>query len=250
MATVLVVDDEDDILEIVRMNLELDGHDVLVARGGAEAFEIVRRQTPDVVLLDIMMPGIDGWDVLARLKSDPELRATTVPVLMLTALTADDDRVRGGIEGAIRYITKPFLPSDLCAEVNRVLDGEPEPVRRKQVQQESLVALARMEKGAAKGAATSDDAVHPHLTRLERVREPQAEPPHIRAVRERMGALSPKQRELLDVLHRSASVSQAAVDLKVSRSNVYASLRRISRKLGTRSVGELLALVREGDLLR
>jgi DNA-binding response OmpR family regulator len=246
MATVLAVDDEDDILEIVRVNLELDGHEVLLARSGAEALELVRRHRPDVVLLDIMMPGVDGWDVLARLKSDPELQATTVPVLMLTALTAEDDRVRGGIEGAIRYITKPFLPSELCAEVNRVLDGEPEPVRRKQVQQESLAALARMEKGSV---MPRGDVVHPHLTRFERVREPEAEPPHVRAVRERMGALSPKQRELLDVLNGSASVSQAAADLQVSRSNVYASLRRISRKLGTRSVGELLALVREGDLL-
>ena len=246
MATVLAVDDEDDILELVRVNLELEGHEVLLARSGAEALELVRRQRPDLVLLDIMMPGLDGWDVLARLKSDHELRATTVPVLMLTALTAEDDRVRGGIEGAIRYLTKPFLPSELCAEVNRVLEGDPEPVRRKQVQQESLAALARMEKGAA---VTRDDAARPHVTRLERVHEPPAEPPHMRAVRERMSALSPKQRELLEVLHGSASVSQAAVDLRVSRSNVYASLRRISRKLGTRSVGELLALVREGDLL-
>ena len=71
----------------------------------------------------------------------------------------------------------------------------------------------------------------------------------MRAVRERIGTLSPKQRELLDMLNTTSSVSQAASDLQVSRSNVYASLRRISRKLGTRSVRELLALVREGDLL-
>jgi len=114
------------------------------------------------------------------------------------------------------------------------------------VQQESLAELARMEKGASAGR---DGEVHPHLTRLERAPEPQSEPPHMRAVRERIGTLSPKQRELLDVLHATASVSQAASDLQVSRSNVYASLRRISRKLGTRSVRELLALVREGDLL-
>jgi two-component system, OmpR family, response regulator VicR len=245
MATVLAVDDEPDILEIVKINLELDGHEVVLARSGAEALELVRRQPPDLVLLDIMMPGIDGWDVLARLKRDTDLKATNVPVVMLTAKTAADDRVRGGIEGAICYLTKPFLPSELCAEVNRALQGEPEPVRRKQVQQESLAELARMEKGAA----PRDDRVRPHLTRLERVPEPQVEPPHMRAVRERIGTLSPKQRELLEVLHATASVSQAASDLRVSRSNVYASLRRISRKLGTRSVSELLALVREGDLL-
>ena len=246
MATVLAVDDEPDILEIVKVNLELDGHDVVLARSGAEALELVRRQPPDLVVLDIMMPGIDGWDVLARLKSDPDLKAATVPVVMLTARTADDDRVRGGIEGAICYLTKPFLPNELCDEVNRALEGEPEPVRRKQVQQESLAELARMEKGAS---APRADRVHPHLTRLERPPEPPAEPPHMRAVRERIDTLSPKQRELLEKLHATASASQAASDLQVSRSNVYASLRRISRKLGTRSVRELLALVREGDLL-
>jgi two-component system, OmpR family, response regulator VicR len=246
MATVLAVDDEPDILEIVKVNLELEGHTVLVARSGAEAIELVRRTVPDLVLLDIMMPGTDGWEVLARLKRDPELHATTVPVVMLTALSAADDRLRGGIEGAVRYLTKPFLPADLCAEVNRVLEGEPEPVRRKQVQRESLAEIARMEKGASQ-AGVAD--ARPHLTRLERSPEPQAEPPHMRAARERVASLSPKQRELLEALHASASVSQAAADLSVSRSNVYASLRRISRKLGTRSVGELLALVREGDLL-
>ena len=245
MATVLAVDDEPDILEIVKVNLELDGHEVVLARTGAEALELVRRGPPDLVLLDIMMPGLDGWDVLARLKGDPGLKATTVPVLMLTARTADEDRVRGGIEGAICYLTKPFLPSELCAEVNRALEGEPEPVRRKQVQQESLAELARMEKGAS----AADDRVRPHLTRLERAPEPQTESPHMRAVRGRIDTLSPKQRELLEALNATASVSQAASDLRVSRSNVYASLRRISRKLGTRSVRELLALVREGDLL-
>src|SRR4029079_3026351 len=99
MATVLAVDDEPDILEIVKVNLELEGHTVLVARSGAEAIELVRRTVPDLVLLDIMMPGTDGWDVLARRKRDPELHATTVPVVMLTALSAADDRLRGGIEG-------------------------------------------------------------------------------------------------------------------------------------------------------
>ena len=138
------------------------------------------------------------------------------------------------------------LSSWLFGVARRALRGEPEPVRRKQVQQESLAELARMEKGSS---APRDDRVRPHLTRLERAPGTRAEPPHVRAVRERIGTLSPKQRELLDVLDATASVSQAASDLGVSRSNVYASLRRISRKLETRSVRELLALVREGDLL-
>ena len=249
MATVLAVDDEPDILAIVKVNLELDGHEVVLARSGAEALELVRRQPPDLVLLDIMMPGIDGWDVLARLKRDPDLKAATVPVVMLTARTADDDRVRGGIEGAICYLTKPFLPNELCDEVNRALQGEPEPVRRKQVQQESLAELARMEKGA--GPATPQaHSPRPHLTRLERSPERGPDPPGLRAARDKLAELSTKQRQLLQVLAATPSVSQAATELEVSRSNIYASLRRISRKLGTRSVPELLALVREGDLLR
>jgi DNA-binding response OmpR family regulator len=246
MATVLAVDDEPDILEIVKVNLQIEGHTVVVARSGAEALELVRQQVPDLVLLDIMMPGLDGWEVLAQLKHDRALNAGSVPVVMLTALTGDEDRVRGGIEGAVQYLTKPFVPADLCAEVQRVLDGDPEPVRRRQVQREALAELARMEKGASTAA---DDHAHPHLTRLEHTPERHAEPPMLRTARERLVGLSPKQRELLDVLRVSPSVSQAAADLQVSRSNVYASLRRISRKLGTRSVGELLLLVREGDLL-
>ena len=85
--------------------------------------------------------------------------------------------------------------------------------------------------------------------KLEHSNEPQSELPRVKAMRERLDQLSPKQRELLEAIRESSSVSQAASDLSVSRSNVYASLRRISRKLGTRSVPELLAILREGDLL-
>jgi DNA-binding response OmpR family regulator len=246
MALVLAVDDEEDILEIIRVNLELDGHRVLLAHDGQEALDQVNRHRPDLVLLDVMMPGMDGWEVLTRLKADADTDMSEVPVLMLTARTADEDRVRGGIEGAIRYLTKPFLPVELCAEVASALEGEPEPVKRRQVQREALSQLARIEKGSP----TADSSVRPHLTRLERTPEPEPEPPRVRAIREKLADLSTKQRQLLSVLRAAPSVSQAAEDLDVSRSNVYASLRRISRKLGTQSVPELLALVREGDLLR
>ena len=252
MALVLAVDDEDDILEIIRVNLQLEGHEVVLAHDGPEALDKIKRRRPDLVLLDVMMPAMDGWDVLARLKSEPEYRdAADVPVLMLTARVGEEDRLRGGIEGAVRYLTKPFMPDLLCAEVARTLAGEePEPVRRKQVQRESLAQLARLERGAGSGDTGTPGTVHPHLTRLERVPEPDAEPARVRAMRDKLGSLSPKQRHLLEVLQATPSVSQAASELEVSRSNVYASLRRIGRKLGTRSVPELLALVRDGDLLR
>jgi len=253
MATVLAVDDEEDILTIIRHNLEREGHRVLTAPNGDRAIELVREEQPDVVILDVMMPGTDGWGVLNLIKSEREELAT-IPVLMLTARAADEDRIRGGIEGAIRYLTKPFSPRDLCSEVAAALEGEPEPIKRRKVQKESLAQLARLEKKSSPSSSRrrSDDvaAVAPHVTRLEHVPAAESDNYQIRAVRDRLDQLSPKQLELLRALEGSDTVSQAASDLGVSRSNVYASLRRISRKLGVRSVPELLAIVRTGELFR
>jgi DNA-binding response OmpR family regulator/DNA-binding CsgD family transcriptional regulator len=247
MAKVLAVDDEPDILEIIRVNLELEGHHVVLVADARQALTAIRAHKPDLVLLDVMMPGVDGWTVLGELKAEPDTALSTIPVLMLTARTAEEDRLRGGIEGAIRYLTKPFQPQALVDEVSAALAGEPEPVRRRKVQRESLTRLASIEKGADAGGASK---VRPRLTKLERTPEPESESPRVRAIRDHLAALSPKQRELLEAVRAAPSVSQAATDLAVSRSNVYASLRRISRKLGVRSVPELLTLVREGDLLR
>jgi DNA-binding response OmpR family regulator len=254
MATVLAVDDEEDILTIIRHNLEREGHRVLTAPNGDRALELVREEQPDVVVLDVMMPGTDGWGVLNLIKAEREELAT-IPVLMLTARAADEDRIRGGIEGAIRYLTKPFSPRDLCSEVAAALEGEPEPVKRRKVQKESLAQLARLEKKSSSGTrrrTTTDETAtaSPHVTRLEHVPAAETDNYQIRSVRDRLDQLSPKQLELLHALEGSDTVSQAASDLGVSRSNVYASLRRISRKLGVRSVPELLAIVRTGDLFR
>jgi DNA-binding response OmpR family regulator len=254
MATVLAVDDEEDILTIIRHNLEREGHRVLTAPNGDRALELVREEKPDVVVLDVMMPGTDGWGVLNLIKAEREELAT-IPVLMLTARAADEDRIRGGIEGAIRYLTKPFSPRDLCSEVAAALEGEPEPVKRRKVQRESLAQLARLEKKSSPGtrrraAADETATAGPHVTRLEHVPAADTDNYQIRSVRDRLDQLSPKQLELLHALEGSDTVSQAASDLGVSRSNVYASLRRISRKLGVRSVPELLAIVRTGELFR
>jgi DNA-binding response OmpR family regulator len=252
MATVLAVDDEEDILTIIRHNLEREGHRVLTAPNGDRALELVREEKPDVVVLDVMMPGTDGWGVLNMIKAERDELAT-IPVLMLTARAADEDRIRGGIEGAIRYLTKPFSPRDLCAEVAAALEGEPEPMKRRKVQKESLAQLARLEKRSSPGTrrrAEDTASVSPHVTRLEHVPAAETDNYQIRSVRDRLDQLSPKQLELLHALEGSDTVSQAASDLGVSRSNVYASLRRISRKLGVRSVPELLAIVRTGELFR
>ena len=252
MAKVLVVDDEADILELIKVNLELDGHDVLTALGGEEALERVREVHPDLILLDVMMPGVDGWTVLGRIKSETDVDISQIPVLMVTARTAQEDKIRGGIEGAIRYLTKPFSPSALRDEVRDALVGEAEPIRRRQVQRESLEQLARLEKGgggsSVPSAQPASGQVRPRLTRFEHAPEARVESLEVREARQKATSLSPKQKELLQVLRESRSVSEAAGRLGVSRSNVYASLRRIGRKLGTRSVPELLTLVRAGDL--
>jgi CheY-like chemotaxis protein/DNA-binding CsgD family transcriptional regulator len=248
MATVLVVDDEADIRDIVRINLERDGHRVLTAAGGPEGLELLHRERPDLVILDVMMPGLDGWQVLTSIKGESEHEISDVPVLMLTARSGDMDRIRGGIEGAIRYIQKPFSTMELREEVRVALEGDPEPVKRRQVQREALESLARLEKGDADGpAAAAGPRPRPHLTRLEHAPEPsEAAAPAAPAID--LARLSPKQLELLRTVGDNDTVRAAAVLLGVSRSNVYASLRRIARKLGVSSVPDLLTLARRGGL--
>lgn len=247
MATVLVVDDEPDIRHLVKVNLELDGHRVLQAANGAEALEAVHDEVPDLMLLDVMMPEVDGWQVLEAIKGESDDQIQRIPILMLTAYDSADNRVRGGIEGAIRYLSKPFSPVQLRQEIRDALAGAPEPEKRLKAQRAALEQLARMEKGASPQA---EPTARPHLTRYEHRRAPASEPRHVVAARERMGELTDKQRGLLENLATAPSVSDAATQLGVSRSNVYASLRRISRKLGIASVPELLTLVRDGALVQ
>ena len=247
MATILVVDDEPDIRALVQLNLELDGHRVITASNGAEALELIADEIPDVMLLDLMMPEVDGWTVLETIKAATDLDVNRIPVLMLTANDAVDARVRGGIEGAIKFMTKPFSPVGLREEVNAALAGDPEPTQRRRAQQAALEQLARLEKGTD-GPEGGSAAPRPHLTRLEHRPVAATEPKQVLVARERLTSLTDKQRDLLERLAATSSVSDAAADLGVSRSNVYASLRRISRKLGVPSVPELLGLVREGAL--
>ena len=249
MATVLVVDDEVDICQLVKINLEMDGHQVLTAANGPEALTLVAQAAPDLVILDIMMPGIDGWEVLSRIKSDKDSDRSEIPVLMLTARTDDLDQVRGAIEGAIRYMTKPFSVVELRDEVARALVGDPEPVKRRVAQHQALERLARIEKGGAAGPGGPVAAsARPHLTRLETAgSHAPAAPARPRAPVNGLAKLSPKQLELIRTVGGTPTVREAAERLQVSRSNVYASLRRIARKLGVRSVPELVKMARQGS---
>ncbi|HEY0736633.1 MAG TPA: response regulator transcription factor [Herpetosiphonaceae bacterium] len=113
---VLVVDDEPRIVNFVRMNLELEGCRVIAASNGREALERIRDNLPDLVLLDIMMPGMDGFEVLRRLR-----QFSTVPVIVLTAKDQEDDRIQGLELGADDYIGKPFSHRELLSRIRAVL---------------------------------------------------------------------------------------------------------------------------------
>ncbi|MGI5835433.1 MAG: response regulator transcription factor [Chloroflexota bacterium] len=112
---ILVVDDEPGIVDIARANLEGHGYTVIGAYDGEEALEKIKEERPDLVILDILMPEMDGWDVLERIESNPDLSG--IPVIMLTARVSDEDVLRGLETGAVEYMTKPFYPQDLVAAV-------------------------------------------------------------------------------------------------------------------------------------
>ena len=113
---ILVVDDEKRMVRFIQLNLEQDGFQVLTAYNGKEALEQVRTQLPDLILLDIMMPDISGFEVLKRIRE-----VNTVPVIMLTAKGEEDDRIQGLELGADDYITKPFSPREMVSRIRAVL---------------------------------------------------------------------------------------------------------------------------------
>jgi DNA-binding response OmpR family regulator len=113
---ILVVDDEVRMVRFIRLNLEHDGFQVIEAYNGMQALERMRTSLPDLVLLDVMMPDIDGFEVLRTIRE-----ISQVPVIMLTAKGEEDDRVRGLELGADDYITKPFSPREMVSRVRAVL---------------------------------------------------------------------------------------------------------------------------------
>ncbi len=113
---ILIVDDEKRMVRFIRLNLEQDGFKVTSAFNGIEALEQIRKNLPDLVLLDVMMPDIDGFEVLRKIR-----QASNVPVIMLTAKGEEEDRIRGLELGADDYITKPFSPREMVSRVKAVL---------------------------------------------------------------------------------------------------------------------------------
>jgi two-component system alkaline phosphatase synthesis response regulator PhoP len=127
---ILVVDDDKEIVRLLRAYLEQAGYQALVAYDGETALHILRRECPDLVLLDLMLPDRDGWDVTRVVRGDPGLAST--PVIMLTARVEDHDKIVGLELGADDYVAKPFNPREVVARVRAVLrraHGEPAPPR-------------------------------------------------------------------------------------------------------------------------
>jgi DNA-binding response OmpR family regulator len=115
---ILVADDDPVILRLLEVNLGLEGFEVETAIRGEDAVDRARELQPDVVILDVMMPGMTGYDVAGRLKEDPSTAA--IPIVFLSARTQEEDRARGRALGVAAYVTKPFDPAELMDIVRRL----------------------------------------------------------------------------------------------------------------------------------
>jgi two-component system, OmpR family, alkaline phosphatase synthesis response regulator PhoP len=117
--TILIIDDEADLIELVRYNLVREGFSVIAAHDGESGLRLADQKSPDLIVVDLMLPGIDGLEVCRRLRS--ESRTFKLPIIMLTAKSSQSDRVVGLEMGADDYITKPFSPSELVARIKALL---------------------------------------------------------------------------------------------------------------------------------
>lgn len=145
MARVLIVDDEPGIRELCRVNLALAGHEVVEAADGSEGLKQAAAMRPDVILLDVLMPGMSGWEVLEQLRADEATKS--IPVVMLTALNSEDDQIRAWEGGVVDYLTKPFNPLSLADWADAALGphdpDEAEARRRRAVAKVSMVRALR-----------------------------------------------------------------------------------------------------------
>ena len=123
MAKILVAEDEKQIADMIAFKLTNSGHQVIRAQNGEQAMKLARHDTPDLIMLDAMMPGLGGFEVLRRLKADAGLRS--IPVIMVTAKGHERDVLSGLRGGAVDYVLKPFSLKELAARVELALGKEP-----------------------------------------------------------------------------------------------------------------------------
>jgi DNA-binding response OmpR family regulator len=222
-ATILVVDDEQDLTELVRINLEMAGFDVTTATDGAAALDEIRSRRPDLVLLDVMMPVLDGWGVLAALQADDAL--ADLPIVMLTALSGERDVIRGHLSGAMRYLTKPFDVPRLLGTIEEALLPQTDDQRRRRREQLRgfLERLAELETGRP--------SIGPRIS-FARLEAPPRPPTSEQRSAAAVADLTPRQREIAQLLADGVEARAIADRLGTSRSNVYAARKRIAQHLG------------------
>lgn len=119
-AKILTVDDEPDVLELIRFHLARAGHEIVQAANGRQAIELIEQEHPDLILLDLMLPDIDGFGVCEILRRNPE--TASLPILIVSAWGTPDAKMLGLELGALDYITKPFSPKELVRAVERLLE--------------------------------------------------------------------------------------------------------------------------------
>ncbi|MCJ7745695.1 MAG: response regulator [Actinobacteria bacterium] len=137
---ILVVDDDPTMVKLINVNLKLNNYAVIEAISGEQALDIVSKEPLDLVVLDIMMPGVDGWEVLKRIREDADTEE--LPVILVTAKTQDSDVIRGWELGADEYVIKPFNPLLLVEVIKMVLDRSYEDrLERRKKQKEKLEVL-------------------------------------------------------------------------------------------------------------
>jgi DNA-binding response OmpR family regulator len=124
MSKILIVDDETDLRFVIGKMLTKEGYEIIEAESGEEALEVLKENSPDLILLDVMMPGLDGWETCAKMKS--EEKTNSIPIIMLTAKTADEDKIKALEEcGAVWHISKPIDRSKFIEAVKWVLESPP-----------------------------------------------------------------------------------------------------------------------------
>ena len=222
-ARVLVVDDEPDSAESLRRDLAGAGYEVVIANDGPGALAHLRHDGADLVVLDAVMPGFDGWQVLEEIEADDEI--DNVPVVVVAPCSAEKDVIRARLSGAARCISRPIEVEPLLTTVREVLAPPADELReRRRVEVASLLQrLAELETGRQRSPH------HVRLTRLERLLPTG---PTTSVDPARLARLTVREREVAALFAAGVAARHVAAHLGSSRANVYATRKRIGRKLG------------------
>lgn len=203
---ILVVEDEDDLQETLRYNLEHEGYRVSLAASGEQALEQVHDTSPDLVILDLMLPGLDGLSVCARIRQDPATQA--IPIIMLTAKSEESDVVVGLKLGADEYVTKPFSPRVLLARIDAVL-RRPSRAEHEDTQVEGAVEMIQ------RGALTIDSTRHRATISDDEVELTHTEFKTLRLLANRPGRVFSRQQIITGVHGTQVAVTDRSVDVMV-----------------------------------